>query len=200
MPVEILIVAINARYSHCSFSGLTLLANLGDLQPRAALLESDLDTQPLQLTTQILERRPRLVGEFGDALDREDLARQARQQRRLESRTGPDLEHPLPAAEREELQVLGVHPRLADGLPMPDRQWCVLVRAVMQSRGDEQMPRHVVEGLEHADIVDALARELLDETPPRPTELRDHSGCHHCAESSSRSRAVRSRCNGVTET
>lgn len=62
MPVEILIVAINARYSHCSFSGLTLLANLGDLQPRAALLESDLDTQPLQITTQILEQRPRLVG------------------------------------------------------------------------------------------------------------------------------------------
>ena len=52
----ILIVAINARYSHCSHAGRTLLANLGDLSAHAHLLEVDLDTQPMQIAADLLAR------------------------------------------------------------------------------------------------------------------------------------------------
>ena len=61
-PAPILLVAVNARYSHCSHAGRTLLANLGDLAAHAQLLEADLDVSPLQLAADILARTPRLVG------------------------------------------------------------------------------------------------------------------------------------------
>jgi radical SAM superfamily enzyme YgiQ (UPF0313 family) len=58
----ILIVAINARYGHCSFAGRSLLANLGPLQPGAGLIETDLDVSPFQLAADILAHRPGIVG------------------------------------------------------------------------------------------------------------------------------------------
>ena len=61
-PATILFVAVNARYSHCSHAGRTLLANLGDLAADARLLEADLDTHAMQLAADILARAPRLVG------------------------------------------------------------------------------------------------------------------------------------------
>jgi len=60
-PAGILLVAVNARHSHCSFAGRTLLANLGALQPRARLVESDLDATPLQLAELIVAAAPRVA-------------------------------------------------------------------------------------------------------------------------------------------
>jgi hypothetical protein len=43
---DIVITAFNARYAHSSFSARYLLANLGELQKEAGLLEFDLAVQP----------------------------------------------------------------------------------------------------------------------------------------------------------
>ena len=59
---DILLVAVNARYSHCAFAPRSLIANLGPLAPRAGLLESDLEITPLQLAERIVARAPRVVG------------------------------------------------------------------------------------------------------------------------------------------
>ncbi|MCL1922035.1 MAG: radical SAM protein [Kiritimatiellaeota bacterium] len=59
---NILLVAINARYSHASHAARTLLANLGALAADAAILETDLDITPLQIAEQIALRNPRIVG------------------------------------------------------------------------------------------------------------------------------------------
>ena len=59
---DILLVAVNARYSHCAYAARSLQANLGRLAETAAILESDLDITPLQLASQIAEARPRVVG------------------------------------------------------------------------------------------------------------------------------------------
>ena len=59
---DILLVAVNARYSHCSYAARSLQANLGHLAESAAILESDLDITPLQLASQIAEARPRIAG------------------------------------------------------------------------------------------------------------------------------------------
>lgn len=59
---DILLVAVNARYSHCAFAPRSLIANLGPLAPRAVLLESDLAITPLQLAERIVARSPRVVG------------------------------------------------------------------------------------------------------------------------------------------
>ncbi len=55
---HILIVAVNARYSHASHSARCLMAALGDLAPRAVMLEADLEVQPFQLAGTILEHAP----------------------------------------------------------------------------------------------------------------------------------------------
>lgn len=59
---DILLVAVNARYSHCAFAPRSLIANLGPLAPRAVLLESDLAITPLQLAERIVAHSPRVVG------------------------------------------------------------------------------------------------------------------------------------------
>ena len=59
---DILLVAVNARYSHCAYAARSLQANLGELAGAARILETDLDITPLQLATQIVETHPRIVG------------------------------------------------------------------------------------------------------------------------------------------
>ncbi len=62
MTCDILLVSVNARYSHCSYAARSLRANLGPLAGAADILETDLDVTPLQLAEQIVGRRPRIVG------------------------------------------------------------------------------------------------------------------------------------------
>ncbi|NLF85337.1 MAG: DUF4080 domain-containing protein [Lentisphaerae bacterium] len=62
MQADIAVIAINARQSHCGHAGRTLLANLGALAARATLLEFDLETQPLQVVSRVLEADPRVAG------------------------------------------------------------------------------------------------------------------------------------------
>ncbi len=59
---DILLVSVNARYSHCAFAARSLIANLGDLAPSAGLLESDLEITPMQLAERIAAHAPRVVG------------------------------------------------------------------------------------------------------------------------------------------
>lgn len=63
MPA-IVLVAVNARYSHASFGARYLLANLGGLRDQAALLERDLRTDPDDLVRDILALRPAIAA-FG---------------------------------------------------------------------------------------------------------------------------------------
>jgi len=62
ISAKILLVAINARYSHASYAARTLQANLGALARDAAILETDLDVTPIQVAEQIALRNPRVVG------------------------------------------------------------------------------------------------------------------------------------------
>ncbi len=59
---EIVLAAVNARYTHCAHGVRCLLANLGPLQARTRLFEYDLGVTPLQLVADVLACRPRVVG------------------------------------------------------------------------------------------------------------------------------------------
>ena len=61
MP-DIVLTTLNAKYAHASFGLRYLMANLGDLRPRAAILEFDINQKPLDIVEAILARRPRIVG------------------------------------------------------------------------------------------------------------------------------------------
>jgi radical SAM superfamily enzyme YgiQ (UPF0313 family) len=43
---DIILTTLNARYAHCAFGLRYLMANLGELQPRARLLEFDINQRP----------------------------------------------------------------------------------------------------------------------------------------------------------
>lgn len=59
---DILLVTINARYQHASLGLRCLLANLGELAPRAELLEFVSGARTEDLLERVLARRPRIVG------------------------------------------------------------------------------------------------------------------------------------------
>jgi radical SAM superfamily enzyme YgiQ (UPF0313 family) len=61
MP-DIVLSTLNARYAHAAFGLRYLLANMGDLQSRTAMLEFDLRRAPAEVAEQILAGSPRVVG------------------------------------------------------------------------------------------------------------------------------------------
>ena len=62
MAVEIVIATLNAKYIHASFGLRYLMANLGDLAPRAAMMEFDINQRPVDIVETILARKPRILG------------------------------------------------------------------------------------------------------------------------------------------
>ena len=61
---DIVLTTLNAKYIHAAFGLRYLMANLGPLQPRAALLEFDINQRPLDIAEALLARAPRILG-FG---------------------------------------------------------------------------------------------------------------------------------------
>jgi len=59
---EIVIATLNAKYIHAAFGLRYLLANLGDLRPRAALAEFDIQQKPIEIVESLLASQPRIVG------------------------------------------------------------------------------------------------------------------------------------------
>jgi len=59
---EIVLTTLNAKYIHAAFGLRYLLANLGELRPRARLLEFDINQRPLEIAEAILDQKPAIVG------------------------------------------------------------------------------------------------------------------------------------------
>lgn len=61
MP-DIVLSTLNAKYIHTAFGLRYLLANLGELQERAVIVEFDIHQRPLEIAEVLLARCPRIVG------------------------------------------------------------------------------------------------------------------------------------------
>ena len=61
MP-DIVLTTLNAKYAHASFGLRYLMANLGELESRAKLLEFDINQRPPEVLEVILQHQPRIVG------------------------------------------------------------------------------------------------------------------------------------------
>ncbi len=59
---DIVLSTLNAKYIHASFGLRYLLANLGDLKPRAVLLEFDINQRPLDVAEILLAQNPKILG------------------------------------------------------------------------------------------------------------------------------------------
>jgi len=61
MP-DIILTTLNAKYAHCSFGLRYLMANLGELQAQARILEFDINQRPIDVVEAILQNKPKIVG------------------------------------------------------------------------------------------------------------------------------------------
>ncbi|MGO8837496.1 MAG: B12-binding domain-containing radical SAM protein, partial [Limisphaerales bacterium] len=61
---DIVLTTLNAKYIHAAFGLRYLLANLGDLRPRARLVEFDIHQRPLDIAEALLAQNPKIIG-FG---------------------------------------------------------------------------------------------------------------------------------------
>lgn len=61
MP-DIVLATINAKFIHASFGLRYLLANLGELRPRAGISEFEIKQTPVEIVESILTLRPRILG------------------------------------------------------------------------------------------------------------------------------------------
>jgi radical SAM superfamily enzyme YgiQ (UPF0313 family) len=61
MP-DIVLATLNAKFIHASFGLRCLLANLGELRPRAALAEFTVGERPLDVAERVLALEPQIVG------------------------------------------------------------------------------------------------------------------------------------------
>lgn len=61
MP-DIVLVTFNARYEHCSFGLRCLMANLGELAPRARMLEFNTDLRTAEAAEAVLAMEPLILG------------------------------------------------------------------------------------------------------------------------------------------
>ncbi len=59
---DIVLATLNAKYIHSAFGLRCLLANLGELRERAALIEFDINQRPLEIVERLLAESPRIVG------------------------------------------------------------------------------------------------------------------------------------------
>jgi radical SAM superfamily enzyme YgiQ (UPF0313 family) len=61
---DIVLTTLNAKFIHAAFGLRYLLANLGELQPRACLAEFDINQRPLDVAEALLAHHPKIIG-FG---------------------------------------------------------------------------------------------------------------------------------------
>lgn len=62
MAADIVLSTLNARYSHSSFGLRYLLANMGELKSRTALLEFTINDSTIEILSTVLEYSPKIVG------------------------------------------------------------------------------------------------------------------------------------------
>ena len=56
---DIVLTTLNAKYAHAAFGLRYLMANLGELRDRAAILEFDISQRPVDVLEAILAQDPR---------------------------------------------------------------------------------------------------------------------------------------------
>ncbi|HNW44957.1 MAG TPA: radical SAM protein [Elusimicrobiales bacterium] len=103
MP-EIVLTTFNARYEHCSMGLRCLLANLGELVPRAGLLEFTAGVRTPEAVEAVLKLEPRLVGIGVYVWNAAECLRLAAELKRLRPELiivlgGPEISHETRAQE-----------------------------------------------------------------------------------------------------
>lgn len=122
-------------------------------------------------------QRPQMAArqlvQAADTLDGMHLAHDLGQYRRLVAAAGANLEHPRRSTVLADSgDHAGHHPRLRNGLRVPDGQRRVFVGTAGQRFVDEQMARHRRHGVEHPFVGDALRAQPLHHRLAQPVGVQ----------------------------
>jgi radical SAM superfamily enzyme YgiQ (UPF0313 family) len=95
---DIVLTALNAGYAHSSFGLRCLMANLGELAPRAKILEFDAGLRTAEMVEAVLSLKPKIVGLGVYVWNAAECARLAAELRRLRPELtivlgGPEISH-----------------------------------------------------------------------------------------------------------
>ena len=110
--------------------------------------------------SQLLEPRPGLIGQGPVTLDRQHLAAQPRQDCRLVTGAGADLEHAMMFLQLQLLCHVGHHEGLADGLPAGDAERAVAVGIGAVGRLHEDIARDLFHHAKYRLIADPASPQV----------------------------------------
>lgn len=142
---DILLVALNARWSHASFALRCLKANLGPLVERCTMLERTIDDRPADVVEAILQKSPRIVGLSTYIWNAEEMLAIARLLRALRPDIvvvvgGPEVSHEI---DEQELCRLAHHVIKGEG----EVAFRTLCEHILRDRPSLAMvPEHVIDG------------------------------------------------------
>lgn len=137
---DILLATLNAKYIHSAFGLRYLLANMGDLQPRTALREFDINQRPIDIAEIILAAAPKILGlgvYIWNVLPTTELVRILKQIRpeMVIVIGGPEVSYEL---DRQE--IVGLVDHVIPG--EADLQFAELCRRILS--GEKSLPRIII--------------------------------------------------------
>ena len=142
---DIVLLALNARWSHASFALRCLKANLGPLQQRCLLLERTIEDRPADVVERVLALAPRIVGLSVYIWNANEMLAIARLLRALRPDIvvvvgGPEVSHEV---DEQELTALAHHVIKGEG----EGAFRTLCEHLLRARaGLGLLPPKVIEG------------------------------------------------------
>ena len=143
---DIVLTTLNAKYIHAAFGLRYLLANLGELRPRACLAEFDINQRPLDIAEVLLARNPKIIG-FGIYIWNVEPTTEVIA---AIKRVRPDIKiilgGPEVSYETEEQQIVQLADHVITG--EADLKFAEVCRVLLERRApprrDEPSPQHAV--------------------------------------------------------
>ena len=164
---DIVLTTLNAKFIHAAFGLRYLLANLGELKPRACLAEFDINQRPLDIAEVLLAHNPNIIG-FGIyiwnvALTTEVISAIKRVRPEIKIILGgPEVSY-----ETEEQQIVQLADHVITG--EADLKFAEVCRVLLLERRSPNR-REDADGAKHADLeIGAPLPKII------PAELPDFS-------------------------
>ena len=142
---DIVLLALNARWSHASFALRCLKANLGALQERCTMLERTIEDRPADVVERLLDLNPRIVGLSVYIWNAEQMLAIARLLRALRPDVvvcvgGPEVSHEI---DEQEITALAHHVIKGEG----EVAFAALCEHVLREKpGLALLPSKIIEG------------------------------------------------------
>jgi radical SAM superfamily enzyme YgiQ (UPF0313 family) len=165
---DIVLTTLNAKFIHAAFGLRYLLANLGDLNPRARLVEFDINQRPLDIAEALLAQNPDIIG-FGIYIWNIGLTTEVITAiRRVRPEIKIILGGPEVSYETEEQPIVELADHVITG--EADLKFAEVCRVLLERRSGDR--RDDADGSKHADLeIGAPLPKIIPAEPPEFSQI-----------------------------